>query len=152
MSRAIGLTRRQATRLFDIERYISAHGQPPLLRELAEQWGVSSASASRTLDALADKGYIARHPARHRGILLLRVKHCATCTCPTHRSEPKPPAPVPARVPEPIAADPCPSRSGGPANWQCILPAGHAGDHINHWRDAYWLDPELERQQAEAGR
>lgn len=56
-----------------ILRYISEHGQPPLIREVQAGCQITSyKSALDRLNALERKSFIKRIPNKHRGIKVLR--------------------------------------------------------------------------------
>jgi repressor LexA len=67
------LTDRQRKILDYVDERISAHGQPPTLREIGARFGISSTNGVRThLEALVKKGYLKKHGAFHRGLELAR--------------------------------------------------------------------------------
>ena len=67
------LTERQRKILDFIDSKISAHGQPPTLREIGAKFGITSTNGVRThLDALVKKGYLKREGFISRGLELTR--------------------------------------------------------------------------------
>ncbi|MCP4566400.1 MAG: transcriptional repressor LexA [FCB group bacterium] len=73
MSPIIKLTERQKQILSFIEDKIRGSGMPPTIREIGEQFSISSTNGVRSiLDALETKGYIRRQKLVSRGIELVR--------------------------------------------------------------------------------
>lgn len=67
------LTARQREILEYIERMVTESGRAPTIREIGEQFDISSTNGVRThLEALTKKGYIARQSLISRGIELVR--------------------------------------------------------------------------------
>ncbi|MCK4856932.1 MAG: transcriptional repressor LexA [candidate division Zixibacteria bacterium] len=67
---------------FLVER-INREGQPPTIREIGEQFGITSTNGVRSiLSALIKKGYIAKSAAVSRGIKLLKEKITDAVTLP----------------------------------------------------------------------
>lgn len=67
------LTRTQRRVLAAIQEHLEQMGYAPSYRELQMAIGVNSASTiTRAVDALAEKGFIARNPGRGRSIDVLR--------------------------------------------------------------------------------
>ena len=66
------LTKRQQDILDFIESFIQERGYPPTLREIGNQFGISSTNGVRVnLAALEKKQYIRRRPWLSRGIELV---------------------------------------------------------------------------------
>jgi len=67
------LTERQRIILEYIDQRISAHGQPPTLREIGGKFGITSTNGVRThLEALVKKGYLKKEGFISRGLELTR--------------------------------------------------------------------------------
>jgi repressor LexA len=87
------VTRRQASILSFVERYATAHGYPPTLREIAGHHGIKGISAvKKHLDALARKGRL----TRKAGARALQIAPTAT------RATVPPSAPQTEGLPVPI--------------------------------------------------
>jgi repressor LexA len=83
MTTSQSLTARQR-QIYDflVER-ISRDGQPPTIREIGEQFGISSTNGVRSLlTALIKKGYIEKSASVARGIRLLKEKIGSALTLP----------------------------------------------------------------------
>lgn len=59
---AEGLTEAQRNALRVYEKYIDKHGEPPTVRALAAELGVTANAAHYFINQLRDKGYLATRP------------------------------------------------------------------------------------------
>jgi repressor LexA len=66
------LTDKQNDVLSFVIEYITAHGRPPTLREVADEFDISVGGAIGMLNALEKKNYIEKEPGSRRGIKLTR--------------------------------------------------------------------------------
>ncbi|MCD6405221.1 MAG: transcriptional repressor LexA [Planctomycetes bacterium] len=73
--RATGVTKHQQRTLREIARFISVHGYPPTMQELAKVLGISHASAHEQVSQLVRKGYLKREPRKARGLTLIRQRN-----------------------------------------------------------------------------
>ena len=68
----IGISKRQREVFVMIDRFIEENGYSPSMREIAAQLGMAAVSqASSCVDALEQKGYLARAKGKGRTIRLL---------------------------------------------------------------------------------
>ena len=73
------LTKRQASVLAFLKRYLQNKGYPPTVREIAAYFNISSPrGAKKHLDILESKGYIQKRPGSPRAIELLDGPRAAT--------------------------------------------------------------------------